>query len=500
MTDVRNKMARGAIWMLLFKLVDRSIGLVSTLILARVLAPQDFGVVAMATSFIGMLELIGAFGFDTALIQREHADESHFNTAWTFNVIVNGAIGTLMVVFALPISHFFNNPGLVPVVCVLAIGSIAQGFENIGVVAFRKDMDFRKEFRFLTAKKLVPFPITIALAFLLHNYWALVVTMVGGRLFGVWISYQLHPYRPRFSLAASGDLLHFSKWLLLVNFLGFLKIRMSDFVVGRVSGAHALGLFNVSNDLANMPGTELVAPINRAVYPAYARIANDRPALQREYLYVMGTISLIAVPAVAGIAATAALIVPVVLGGKWLEAVGVLQLLAFYGISQVIQSNTYSVYLALGRADFFARLNAVHVLALAGALLWLVPARGLMGAAYALLLAAGIMLPITLAMILRTLGIGVLRLLAVLWRPIAAAVALFLVVSRFSERFADEPPGALPVGPLLAAVALGVATYVLAIALFWWLSGRPVGAETSALGAARQAWERVRSKVSRTAT
>lgn len=477
--------------MLSFKLVDRGIGLASTLILARILLPRDFGVVAMATSFIAMLELLGAFGFDTALIQRQGASPAHYDTAWTFNVIVASIIGVLMVALAVPTAGFFNQPTLAPVICILAIASAIQGFENIGIVAFRKDMDFRKEFQFLSAKKMIPFPITIVLALWLRNYWALVIGMLCGRIFGVWMSYRIHPYRPKLTLSAAGDLLHFSKWLLVVNFLGFLDARLSDFVLGRTAGPRALGLFNMAYELANMPGTELVAPINRAVYPAYARIADDRPALQREYLYVMEMISLLAVPAVAGIAATATLIVPVVLGPNWLEATATLQLLAFYGITQVIQSNAYSVYLALGRADLFARIKTLHVLTLGIALVSLTPAHGLIGAAVARLLTAAIMIPIALTVILRSLELPVTRLLAALWRPIAASIVMFLVVNTYC---AAAPGDRVTIGlviRLLLAMVLGVAVYALTIAVLWLCVGRPVGAESSMLNAARQLWSRV---------
>jgi O-antigen/teichoic acid export membrane protein len=274
-------MAQGAIWMVAFKLIDRSIGLLSTLILARLLTPENFGIVAMATSFIAVLELIGAFGFDMALIQRRDATREHYDTAWTFSVIFGAVLCVLLVAFAYPIAHFYKHEELVAVICTLAFGSLLQGFQNVGVVAFRKDMEFNKEFRFLATKKLVTFPLTITLAFVLENYWALVIGMTAGRLVDLVLSYRFHPYRPKFCLAAAGDLLHFSKWLLLLNVLQFLRDRSSDFVIGRFAGPGPLGLFSVSYELANMPGTELVAPINRAVYPAYARIAQDRESSRR---------------------------------------------------------------------------------------------------------------------------------------------------------------------------------------------------------------------------
>src|SRR5215831_5760229 len=348
--ELREKMARGAAWMVLFRLVDRGVGFISTLVLARLLTPDNFGIVAMATSLIAMLELISAFGFDMALIQRANTTRAHYDTAWSFGVILGGVLSFLMVALSWPISRFYGQPALVYVICALAAGSLVQGFQNVGTVAFRKDMEFDKEFRFLLSKRIATVPITITLAFLLRNYWALVAGMVTGRVVDLWLSYRFHPYRPRFDLSAARDLLQFSKWLLLVNAVQFLRDRSPDFIIGRIIGPKALGIFSVSYELANMPGTELVAPINRAVYPAYVKIAGDRAALQREYLSVMAMICLLAVPAVAGLAATAGLIVPLALGPSWLSAIPVLQVLAFFGITQVMQSNAYALCLALARA------------------------------------------------------------------------------------------------------------------------------------------------------
>ncbi len=96
--DVQGEMARGALWMVLFKLLERSLGLISTLILVRLLSPIDFGIIAMATSFIFMAELLTAFGFDVALIQKQDATEEHYHTAWTCNVLLGLLITAAMLV------------------------------------------------------------------------------------------------------------------------------------------------------------------------------------------------------------------------------------------------------------------------------------------------------------------------------------------------------------------------------------------------------------------
>ncbi len=490
--ELRSQMARGAAWMVLFKLLDRGIGFLSTLVLARLLTPSNFGIVAMATSFIAMLELIGAFGFDMALIQRSNTTRAHYDTAWTFSVILGCTLSVLMLALSVPIARFYGQPALVYVICALAGGSLLQGFQNVGTVAFRKDMEFHKEFRFLLSKRLATVPVTITLAFVLQNYWALVAGMVLGRAVDLLLSYRFHPYRPRLDLSAAQDLLHFSKWLLLLNALQFLRDRSSDFVIGRIAGASALGIFSVSYELANMPSTELVAPINRAVYPAYVKIAGDIPALQREYLSVMSMICLLAIPAVAGVAATASLIVPLALGQNWLGAIPVLQVLAFFGMSQVMQSNAYAVCLALGRGNVFSMLNGAFVAILITLMIVLVETRGLAGAAYAYLSTAVIMMPIAVAVILRILKLPTRRFIGAIWRPLSASTLMFLIVDRYSSLTPSTSSVSELVSAMVIAIASGVVLYVGSVSLLWWLSGKPDSAEATI---ANKIWLRYRSAI-----
>src|SRR5688500_19973733 len=115
-------MASGAAWMVLAKLAERSLALVSMLILARVLVPQDFGIVAMAMSFVALLEMLTAFGFDVALIQKQTKERGHWDTVWTFTALVGFAIAALMIAFAGLVADFFDEPRLVEVMWVLAFG------------------------------------------------------------------------------------------------------------------------------------------------------------------------------------------------------------------------------------------------------------------------------------------------------------------------------------------------------------------------------------------
>jgi lipopolysaccharide exporter len=214
---IGRKMAKGAAWMVLFKLTQRVIGIVSTLILARLLVPADFGLVAMAISVFAVLEIMSSFSFDLALIQNQSAERRHYDTVWTFNVLFALLNAVVMVVLAVPAAAFFVEPRIEWIMYSLALCALISGFDNVGVVAFQKDLELHKEFYFGVAKKLATFAVTIALAFAWKNYWALIAGMIAGRFVGLVMSYWAHPYRPRFSLAAAGELFHFSKWMLVNN-------------------------------------------------------------------------------------------------------------------------------------------------------------------------------------------------------------------------------------------------------------------------------------------
>jgi O-antigen/teichoic acid export membrane protein len=479
-------MLKGALWMVSFKVVERGLGLISTLILARLLMPADFGIVAMATSLIALLELFSAFGLDTALLQRKDPRTEHYNAAWSMNVLAGCVVGALMVAIAYPASEFYREPRLSGVVMLLGLCSAIQGLENVGVVDFRRNLEFDREFRYLANKKLIGFAITVPLAFWLRDYHALVYATLATRVLVVLYSYGTHPFRPRFSLAGAPDLMHFSKWLVVQNLLWFLRERAGDFIIGRAASSSALGTFAVANQIASMPSTELVAPINRAILPVYVKLAQDKAGLAKQYLSVMSVIALIAIPAVAGVAAMAPIIVLLVLGPTWREAIPVLEILAFYGITQVLQTNAHSAFLALGRPQVFAKINAIHVTMQISLLLWLTPAYGLQGAAWAFLLSALIALPVNFVFITRYLGIRAWSYIAFTWRPLAAAGLMYYIV-RWVAPYASMPIGSSSqaFGPVVASILIGVAVYGCTITLLWLVCGRPAGAETAALDTTR---------------
>lgn len=463
--------------MVLFKLTERSLGLVSTLILARLLSPHDFGIMAMALSFFFMAELLTGFGFDVALIQNQAANDRLYHTAWTFNVLFGFGIFLLMLAAAAPIAVFYGEPLLYWVVCCVAPVALIGGCENIGVIAFRKELRFRSEFAFQISRKLAGFVVTVPLAFWLRSYWALVAGILASRLAGTVISYLAHPFRPRFSIDGARSLFSFSKWLLLSNVLAFLKVRSTDFFIGRSQGAATLGLYNVAYELANLPTSELGAPINRALLPGFSHIAHDPEQLHSAYANAMGILALFALPAAAGIFAVAGYLVPVVLGPKWLAAVSLMQILAIFGAIELFHSSMSAVLIGTGRPAGVANATVVFVVLLAVLLIALVGRFGASGAAVAVVGASILSTPAYLIAIRVHTGIRPAAFIRAIIRPLIASAAMVAILRAVMPVYAASMAVSEAAWLLLGAVALGAIVYAIAVTLLWLAARRPQSVE-----------------------
>ena len=475
--NIGRKIAKGAAWMVLFKVTERGLGLISTIILARLLVPSDFGLIAMAMAVIAVLDLLGAFSFDMALIQNLSAERRHYDTVWTFNILFAVFCAALLVLIAEPMASFYAEPRLTSVMYWLALGTFVQGFENIGVVAFRKQMTFDKEFKFLFGKKIASVLVTVPLAFALNSYWALVVGILTGRFAGVLLSYMTQSYRPRFSLAGFQELFHFSKWMLLNNLLNFLRFRSANFIVGKLSGPHSLGLFTVAYEIANLPTTELCAPINRAVFPGFANISNDADAFRQSFISIAGVIALLSLPAAFGIGITSDILVPVMLGQDWSETVPLIQILAVNGALLAIQNNNGLAILALGKPGLLTYLGALSATILLPAIIVLTMYYGALGTALAFLGATILTLPLNYHYVLKLLDLRASQLLAELWRPIVSVVLMSIAVKFYMIAIATPQTISLQILHLLSAVTIGAVIYTAAIYLLWRTSGYPQGAE-----------------------
>ncbi len=470
--SLRSAMIKGSLWMVAMRWSVRGIGLVSTLMLVRLLQPEDFGLMAMAMIVVGMMDVMSSFGVDLALIRMQNARREHFDTAWTIGVIQGVAIALVLVAIAPFAADYFREPRVVAVLQVLAVGTVIGGFSNIGVVLFRKNLEFDREFRFMVARKVISFVVTLACALVWRNYWALAAGFVTGQLGGVILSYLVHSMRPRWSLAAVRELWLFSQWMLVINIGNYLYDRIDEIIVGRIGSSHQLGLYSVSSEISSLPTTELIFPLSRALLPGFAQLVTEPERLIAAYLSTVGFVALLAIPAGVGVAAIASDLVTVMLGPKWMAAKSLIELLAFYGAIRAIYGGAGSLLVVLNRLRFLAALTWFQVAVLVVGAYYGGTLRGVPGVAEAKVAAAvvyGVMLfgAICWATSIRWRDIG-----NALWRPVVASATMGYVISVSHHAIFTAP---LP--SALVDISVGVMTYTISVLVFWQLAGRPHGPE-----------------------
>lgn len=475
-------MASGAFWMVALKFIERSIGFVSTVLLARLLVPADFGLVAMAMAVLSLLEVVGNFGFDQALIRQRRHDSSQLNTAWTLTVCHGFVSAAILLLVAPPAAAFFDEPRLESIVQVLAFAALVQGLENIGIVLYRKELEFKKDFAFFLGKKLLAFVVTVSLALWFRSYWALVGGIVVSRVAGVVLSYMVHAYRPRFSFEAAPDLFGFSKWILLNGLLDYFRVRSADFILGRFANASTLGLFRVSSELASLPTSELMFPVMRAAYPGYAKIAHDRSALKHAFLSVQAMVITLTLPAGVGIALLADPFVRILLGEKWLAAVPIVQIMAIYSALRVFRLTNNAIFNVLGVPYWNTVFSAIEIVATVPLFGWLIYSGVTLElSVWAYVAASLIVVPIAVVTMSRYLGLSLAERISTMWRPILGCVAMASVLVMLGGVSATPVDARSSVAAVLVLVPSGAIAYGVTILGLWRLAGMPAGPEARVL-------------------
>jgi O-antigen/teichoic acid export membrane protein len=470
--SIFKQMVRGSFWAILMRWSLRAVGLVSTMILARLLTPQDFGIVAMGSMVLGFLTLFSELGVDGFVIRSRDATRELCDTGWTIKIIQGAAIAILLAASGPLAVRYFHEPRLTPVFWVLAASAAISGFENIGMTLVRKDLDFARDFRFVVYKRLISFVVTLALAIALRSYWAIVIGTVLSAAIAVPLSFGMHPYRPRMRLARAREMLVFGASMLLMNMGRFLNERVDVLVVGRVASTAGMGTYNVASDLATMATSEIVAPVSRALYPAYARVAGDADMLKEVFLRSVSAMAFLCVPLGLGLCAMSEDAVRILLGNKWLAVVPLLQWLAIYSLlNSLIQATTYQVLIVVGRQWLGTALRWVRVAMLVPAVVLAAAFWGVVAVPIAATFVAAVSLPVTLYVVTRVLRLGAVDLIGCLWRPVTAALLMTLVVLELDPVVHSLFPR------VITQVVAAAVTYIAAVFVLWWLSGRPRGVE-----------------------
>ena len=476
-STLATRVTAAAAWMIAFRWLDRLIGVASLAVLARLLLPEDFGIVGYAILVTGLLDLFTGLATDAELIRHPLADRDYFNAAWTMNVLRGLAIGVLMIALIEPAQRFFDESRLGGIMLTLAAVPLLQGLENVGIVEFRKQLNFDREFRFLLVSRILGTIASLAFAFALRTYWALVVGVIVRTAIRVLLSYRVHPFRPAFDLARVPEIFRFSRWMMIQNLASGVNEKLPGFVIGHLWNSSALAFFNMGKEIADLSATEIRAPIRRALYPGLAQIADRHERLGDVLVESTGMLALLTMPIPLGIALVADDLVPLFLGVRWEATVALLQPLCVAAAITALGTNSQLAYMALNRSHLAALSAMIRLLVLLVLLTGIAPAYGLAGIAYALVGLNCAMLIADYAMSPRFLNIDPTRFLAVAWRPVTAAIAMCTAVWLFRAGYPAASDLASHAWSLAWSALLGAAVYAVCVLGLWILCGRPGGAE-----------------------
>ena len=465
---------RGSIWMIAARWAMRLVGLVSTMILARLLAPEDFGLIAMVMLVYGLLETISYAGVDLALMRSGAESREHFDTAWTIQILQGCFIAALLFLAAPWAAAYFSDPRVVTLIYFVAPRAVIDGLQNIGIVAFRKELDFAKEFRYTLYNKLLNFVFVVGAALWFQNYWALVLGGLTASCIGLVMSYVMHPYRPRLSLSKSRDIWSFSQWLVISRVGSFLNRKCDEFIVGGSVGTVAMGSYHVASELATLPSNELVMPIRRAMFPNLAKISDRPQEFGAAVLASFSAIAAMCLFAAFCLMTVAPEFVAVVLGEKWVGAVSLMQWLAvFGGFSALVLVLEVPLWVS-GKTGMSAAQTWLEFAIVAPLTWFAVRGFGVEGAAAARAAVSVAMVPVMMLLTARTGSVSFVQLLGALWRPLAAALLM-------AGLLIGLPVPNNAVLALVAKGALCVLLYPAALLILWNFSGRPAGFERAAL-------------------
>lgn len=476
--QVIRAVAIGAAFMVAARLVIRLLSVIGILILARLLVPEDFGLVALAATAIAFAEVLSVTNYALVLVRRADATPALYDTAWTLNILRCVGLAGLIAGTAEWQAELLGDARVAPILMVVSLGIVLDGLASIGMARLQRDLQFDRIFRFQVVQRVVAFAVSIGIAVALQDYWCLVLGNLASKLVSVPYSYRLAPHRPRLSLAGARELLRFSGWMLTINLATTLDAHGPNLILGRSAGVAALGVYQVAYNLAAVPVHEIAVPIRQPIYSGYARVRDDPALLQRHFLRGFSFLAAIIIPISVGLALTAPEAGRIALGPAWSHATPLIALCALFSLFECLGAFSANVFFVLDRLGPYVRTMMLLVvlrvaLVLGGVALW-----GATGMVAVLVATAALNAMVWHWQAASLLGHRLRDVFSELARSAGAAAIMAAAVLGLRAWLPAEPASLSDaVVAMLLLATVGAAVHSLAQAMLWRLAGSPDGAE-----------------------
>lgn len=427
--SLATRVARGGMWIILLRIVQRVFNLVRLVVLAHWLAPQDFGLMGVALLTLSIADTFTRVGIQSALIQKKGDIRGNLDLAWTVQLLRGLLVAAMLFACAPSAARFFGLPEAAGLLRTTALIFLLWSLNNIGLVFFRKELAFDRLFAFQFAESFADCLVSIIAVFVLRSAWGLMLGRLASAAVACFMSYRLHPYRPRldFHFGADPGLFRYGFWVLVSAVMTFILTQGDDLLVARLLGVTALGYYQLAYKISNIPVTEYSNLAGAVMFPAYAKLQDEPERLRAAYERVLWLTAFFVLPTALFLLAWIPDLIELVLGAKWLPAATLVRILVFQGVACAAGSTAGPVFLALGRPRTSARLDTVHMLFLFSIIWPLTASYGTAGIAIAVAVSAIVFNAAAIGLASRLLSIRGRSLLSAVMVPVAGASLLALL-------------------------------------------------------------------------
>jgi O-antigen/teichoic acid export membrane protein len=458
MTEMRRTVLRGLGWTGATEVIMQVVRMVAAVALARLLAPDDYGLAALGLVFASFGLVFSDMALGAAIVQRKELSEDDRSTAFWLSV-AGGVLFTVVgVLIAGPVAQVLRMPSAAPMCAALSASFAIVAVATIHEALLVREMEFPALQRRMVIATVAGAVVGVAIALATRNAWAIVGQQLAQTAVSSALLWRANPWRPRlrFSRVALRELAGFSGFLVGHRLLYYLHRNADNILVGRFLGASALGAYSLAYNIMLQPLARIAGPVQKVMWPAMSRMQDDPERITVAWVRVVRLLAMVTVPAMAGLVIVAPDFVHVVLGDAWAPAVPLIQVLAWVGILQALQSINTDILQALGRPNLVLRFTVLfslaHIAGFVVGLQW-----GVVGVASAYAVTSTLVEPIYSWLTARALGVSVWRILGGVRGSFEAAALMAAAV--WLARAALVDAGVPAFGRLVLLVLLGVITF-----------------------------------------
>ncbi len=426
--EILKKTNASLIYRLLFKGGQQVVGLGLAIILARILSPAEFGVIAIANMMIHYANNFTNFGLNNALVQKDNVGNEHVNTVFTIDFAISLFLVLVTLLSAEKFAIFFHNAAVGSVLKWMSLYYVITTFYHIPVVILRRNIDFR----FLTVVEFVEGLLTSVLAIVLalagYSYWAVVVaSLVMPALVTVVLMIKTH-WLPKIVLSNNmGELYSFGFWNFMRAQVNLLISKVDYFVIGRYLDIESIGLYGKSFELTDRAMSGITMPINTIFFSTFSRLKQDAQQVKQVFLESSGLLALVGYPCLFGLLGVAPHFVMSCLGDQWKLAIVPLQILAVACLFRVLLGLVASVNVAIGKYKVHTMLNVVSAVFFVVLCFWVVE-HGITAVSYAYLAYCFVSFCFSFWLLATSVHVRPGELLKAVWCPLVGSLLMLSTV------------------------------------------------------------------------